>query len=100
MLIDLRVKHDVGAWDIPSFHSIPAWAAGLSRAPTASEFSSLARGMSSIPGRAFSCWTSRGGCSASRCSERHAGISRDRARGAVRARTGNAVSVWAASRIR
>ena len=80
MLIDLRVKHDVGAWGHPVvlFDS----------------------GMGSIPGRAFSCWTSRGGCSASRCSERHAGISRDRARGAVRARTGNAVAVWAASRIR
>ena len=40
--------------------------------------------------------TSRGGCSASRGSERHTGISLDRARRAVRARTGNAVAVWAA----
>ena len=62
--------------------------------------SSPARGTSPIPGRAFSCRTLRGGCSASRGSERHAGISCDRARGAVRARTGIAVSVWAASRIR
>ena len=57
--------------------------------------SSPARGMNPIPGRACSCWTSRGGCSASRGSERHTGISRDRARRAVRARTGNAVAVWA-----
>lgn len=49
---------------------------------------------------ACSCWTSRGGCSASRSSERHTGISLDGVRGAVRARTGNAVAVWAASRIR
>ena len=39
-------------------------------------FSSLARGMNPTPGRACSCWTSRGGCSASRGSERHVGLSR------------------------
>ena len=55
-----------------------------------------ARGMSPIPGRACSCWTSRGGCSANRSSERHSGISLDRVHRAVRARTGNAVVIWEA----
>ena len=62
--------------------------------------SSPTRGAGLIPGRAFSCWISRGDCSASRSSERHTGISLDRARRAVCARTGNVVAVWAASRIR
>lgn len=62
-----------------------------------------ARGTNPIPGRACSRLISRGGCSASRSSERHTGISLDRARAcrAVRARTVNAVAVlWAASRVR
>ena len=54
--------------------------------PSGSRFrrsSSPARGMSPIPGRACSCWTSRGGYSASRGSERHTGISFDGARPAL-----------------
>lgn len=77
-----------------------ARAAAVRRGTRSRRFLSPARGTSPIPGRAFSCWTSRGGCSASRGSERHMGISLDRARGAVRARTRKAVPVWAASRIR
>ena len=46
---------------------------------------SLARGMSPIFGRVCSCWTSRGGCSASKGSEHHTGVSRDGARIAVHA---------------
>ena len=44
---------------------------------------------------ACSCWISRGGCSASMGSERSVGMSRGGG-GVVRARTGNAVAVWAA----
>ena len=41
---------------------------------------------------ACSCWTSRGGCSASRGSKRRGGVSLDGARSAARARMGDAVS--------
>lgn len=100
MLIDLRVKHDVGAWGHPVvlFDSgMGCWVVSCANSLRIL----IARTRHELYTReVFSCWTSRGGCSASRCSERHAGILRDRARGAVRARTGNAVAVWAASRIR
>ena len=82
-LVYMQVSDDIGADSTLEGGSLRRFCPSGMRSRRSS---SPARGTSPIPGRACSCWTSRGGCSASRGSERHTAILRDRARRAAPAR--------------